>query len=42
MVKKIFFFIQIADIGDVRANMYNTPAACEEITKQYRSHMQKN
>lgn len=28
--------LQVADIGDVRANLYNTPVACDEITEQYK------
>lgn len=31
-----FNTLQIADIGDVRANLYNVKAACDEITEQYR------
>ena len=33
---------KIGDIGDVRANLYNTPKACEEITQQYREIFKKN
>ena len=32
---------KIGDIGDVRANLYNTPKACEEITQQYREIFKK-
>ena len=31
-----FEHLQVADIGDVRANLYNTPVACDEITRQYK------
>lgn len=33
---------KIGDIGDVRANLYNTPKACEEITQQYRKIFKNN
>merc|ERR1719419_2052203 len=28
--------LQVADIGDVRANLYNVQTACDEITEQYK------
>lgn len=31
-----FDHLQVADIGDVRANLYNVQTACDEITEQYR------
>ena len=27
--------VQVADIGDVRANLYNLTAMADEVTKQY-------
>ena len=27
--------MQVADIGDVRANLYNLTAMADEVTKQY-------
>jgi len=31
-----FDMLQVADIGDVRANLYNVQTACKEITEQYK------
>ena len=32
---KTRLFVQIADIGDVRANLYNLTSMADEVTKQY-------
>jgi len=37
-----FSRLQIGDIGDVRANLYNTPKACAEITEQYNDILNEN